>query len=102
MSSGNTRRVVYALRLELVRSRGFQHSLRLRPRKILIATLRGRAPAPGNSRCYNPRVTEPVLLQQQLRTPVLRRSFHKPYPVAVRGAGVYVWDGDGKRYLDFS
>jgi adenosylmethionine-8-amino-7-oxononanoate aminotransferase len=47
-------------------------------------------------------VTEPTLIQQQLRTPVLRRSFRKPYPVAVRGEGVYVWDGDGKRYLDFS
>ncbi|MFI5118590.1 MAG: aspartate aminotransferase family protein, partial [Terriglobales bacterium] len=34
--------------------------------------------------------------------PVLRRSFRKPYPVAVRGEGVYVWDGDGNRYLDFS
>jgi adenosylmethionine-8-amino-7-oxononanoate aminotransferase len=33
---------------------------------------------------------------------VLRRSFRKPYPAAVRGEGVYVWDSDGKRYLDFS
>ena len=33
---------------------------------------------------------------------MLRRSFRKPYPVAVRGEGVYVWDGDGNRYLDFS
>jgi adenosylmethionine-8-amino-7-oxononanoate aminotransferase len=47
-------------------------------------------------------VTEPTLIQQQLRTPVLRRSFRKPYPAAVRGEGVYVWGGDGKRYLDFS
>jgi adenosylmethionine-8-amino-7-oxononanoate aminotransferase len=51
---------------------------------------------------HNPRVTEPTLTQQQPRTPVLRRSFRKPYPVAVRGEGVYVWDGEGKRYLDFS
>jgi len=57
----------------------------------------GGAPAPHESRCYNPHVTE-----QQLRTPVLRRSFRKPYPVAVRGEGVYVWDSDGNRYLDFS
>ena len=35
------------------------------------------------------------------RSPVLRRSFRKPYPVAVRGEGVYVWDADGQRYLDF-
>jgi len=33
---------------------------------------------------------------------VLRRSFRKPYPVAVRGEGVYVWDSEGNRYLDFS
>lgn len=51
---------------------------------------------------YNPRVTEPAFARQQLGTPVLRRSFRKPYPVAVRGEGVYVWDGDGNRYLDFS
>ncbi|HEX9110808.1 MAG TPA: aminotransferase class III-fold pyridoxal phosphate-dependent enzyme [Terriglobales bacterium] len=43
-----------------------------------------------------------ILTSQDLRTPVLRRSFRKPYPVAVRGEGVYVWDADGKRYLDFS
>ncbi len=47
-------------------------------------------------------MTEPIVTAQQLRTPVLRRSFRKPYPVAVRGEGVYVWDADGKRYLDFS
>ena len=47
-------------------------------------------------------MTEPTLIQQQLRAPVLRRSFRKPYPLAVRGEGVYVWDGDGNRYLDFS
>ncbi len=33
---------------------------------------------------------------------MLRRSFRKPYPVAVRGEGVYLWDADGNRYLDFS
>ncbi len=32
----------------------------------------------------------------------MRRSFHKDFPAAVRGEGVYVWDSDGKRYLDFS
>ncbi|MBI3477162.1 MAG: aminotransferase class III-fold pyridoxal phosphate-dependent enzyme [Acidobacteria bacterium] len=39
---------------------------------------------------------------QNFRTPVLRRSFRKPYPAAVRGEGVYVWDADEHRYLDFS
>ena len=47
-------------------------------------------------------MTGPTVTQQLLRTPVLRRSFRKPYPVAVRGEGVYVWDAEGKRYLDFS
>src|SRR5208283_3840827 len=51
---------------------------------------------------HNPPVTESIFTEQQLRTPVLRRSSRKPYPVAVRGEGVYVWDADGKRYLDFS
>ena len=37
-----------------------------------------------------------------LRSPVLRRSFRKAFPAAVRGEGVYVWDSEGKRYLDFS
>ncbi|MFY9559377.1 MAG: aspartate aminotransferase family protein [Terriglobales bacterium] len=47
-------------------------------------------------------MAESTLTRQQLRTPVLRRSFRKPYLVAVRGEGVYVWDADGNRYLDFS
>jgi len=33
---------------------------------------------------------------------ILRRSFRKAYPLAVRGEGAYLWDADGKRYLDFS
>jgi adenosylmethionine-8-amino-7-oxononanoate aminotransferase len=33
---------------------------------------------------------------------LLRRSFLRTFPCAVRGEGVYVWDADGKRYLDFS
>lgn len=38
----------------------------------------------------------------QLPTPVLRRSFRKALPSAIRGEGVYLWDASGKRYLDFS
>ncbi len=30
------------------------------------------------------------------------RSFRKHFPDAVRGEGVYLWDADGHRYLDFS
>jgi len=33
---------------------------------------------------------------------VLRRSFRKTFPPAVRGEGVYLWDARGKQYLDFS
>jgi len=33
---------------------------------------------------------------------VLRRSFRKSFPAAVRGDGAYIWDADGKRYLDLS
>ena len=47
-------------------------------------------------------VAESTLTRQDLRTPVMRRSFRKPYPAAVRGEGAYVWDADGNRYLDFS
>jgi adenosylmethionine-8-amino-7-oxononanoate aminotransferase len=36
------------------------------------------------------------------RSAVFRRSFRKDFPVAVRGDGVYIWDGDGKQYLDLS
>lgn len=38
----------------------------------------------------------------QTRSAVFRRSFRKEFPAAVRGEGVYVWDSNGKRYLDFS
>jgi adenosylmethionine-8-amino-7-oxononanoate aminotransferase len=33
---------------------------------------------------------------------LLRRSFRKSFPPAVRGEGAYLWDAQGKRYLDFS
>src|SRR5579862_6276395 len=38
----------------------------------------------------------------QRESAILRRSFRKTFPSAVRGEGVYIWDTDGKRYLDFS
>jgi adenosylmethionine-8-amino-7-oxononanoate aminotransferase len=46
---------------------------------------------------YNPRVTTATP-----KSAVLRRSFLKSFPCAVRGEGVSVWDSEGKRYLDFS
>jgi adenosylmethionine-8-amino-7-oxononanoate aminotransferase len=36
------------------------------------------------------------------RSAVLRRSFRKEFPAAVRGEGVYIWDADGNRYLDLA
>lgn len=33
---------------------------------------------------------------------LLRRSFRKTFPPAVRGVGAYLWDAHGKQYLDFS
>jgi adenosylmethionine-8-amino-7-oxononanoate aminotransferase len=35
-------------------------------------------------------------------TAVLRRSFRKSFPAAIRGEGVYIFDAVGKRYLDFA
>jgi adenosylmethionine-8-amino-7-oxononanoate aminotransferase len=33
---------------------------------------------------------------------LLRRSFRKTFPPAVHGQGAYLWDAQGKQYLDFS
>jgi len=38
----------------------------------------------------------------QTRSAVLRRSFRKNFPAAVRGEGVYLWDADGNQYLDLA
>ena len=43
-----------------------------------------------------------IALDPSSRSAVLRRSFRKVFPPAVRGEGVYLWDAQGKRYLDFS
>jgi adenosylmethionine-8-amino-7-oxononanoate aminotransferase len=47
-------------------------------------------------------VPDSVVVQNSLRSAVFRRSFLKSLPAAVRGEGVYVWDAEGNRYLDFS
>jgi len=41
-------------------------------------------------------------VHERLHSAVLRRSFRRDFPAAVRGEGVYVWDADGKRYLDLA
>src|SRR6201993_3084065 len=38
----------------------------------------------------------------QARSAVLRRSFRKEFPAAVRGEGVHIWDADGNKYLDLA
>ncbi len=35
-------------------------------------------------------------------SPLIYRDLHKTYPTVVRGEGVYLYDADGKRYLDGS
>jgi adenosylmethionine-8-amino-7-oxononanoate aminotransferase len=47
-------------------------------------------------------VPDPTAIQNSARSAVFRRSLHKTLPSAVRGEGVYVWDSEGKRYIDFS
>jgi hypothetical protein len=47
-------------------------------------------------------VPESTVLDPYSFSAVLRRSFRKTFPPAVRGEGVYLWDARGKRYLDFS
>src|ERR1039458_1184832 len=47
-------------------------------------------------------VPESTTINASSYSAILRRSFRKAFPPAVRGEGVYVWDGHGKRYLDFS
>jgi adenosylmethionine-8-amino-7-oxononanoate aminotransferase len=36
------------------------------------------------------------------RSPVLRRSFRRDFPTAVRGEGVFLWDAAGHKYLDLA
>lgn len=47
-------------------------------------------------------MSDPVAARNSARSSVFRRSFRKSFPSAVRGEGVYLWDTEGKRYLDFS
>jgi adenosylmethionine-8-amino-7-oxononanoate aminotransferase len=47
-------------------------------------------------------VIEQAAIQVSPDSALLRRSFRKTFPPAVRGDGVYLWDARGQRYLDFS
>src|SRR6201997_41374 len=52
------------------------------------------------ARCDNPEVAETTVVST--RSAVLRRSFRKDFPAAVRGEGVYLWGAGGKKYLDLA
>jgi adenosylmethionine-8-amino-7-oxononanoate aminotransferase len=52
--------------------------------------------APDNS------CVPPLTSDQPVQSALLRRSYKKAFPPAVRGEGVYLWDAAGKRYLDFA
>jgi len=43
-----------------------------------------------------------AVFQHRTDSALLRRSFRKSLPSAVRGEGAYLWDASGKQYLDFS
>ena len=47
-------------------------------------------------------MADPTISESSAVSAVLRRSFRKLFPAAIRGEGVHVWDSEGKRYLDFS
>src|SRR6266568_830295 len=50
--------------------------------------------------CDNSGVPDSTTIQA--RSAVLRRSFRKEFPAAVRGEGIYVLDADGNQYLDLA
>ncbi len=47
-------------------------------------------------------VIEQATIQGSPGSALLRRSFRKTFPPAVRGQGPYLWDARGKQYLDFA
>lgn len=47
-------------------------------------------------------MSAPVATTESQGSALLRRSFRKSFPPAVRGDGVHLWDAQGKSYLDFS
>lgn len=64
---------------------------------VNIASPFDRGPdAPDNS------CVAPITSDQPAQSALLRRSYKKAFPAAVRGEGVYLWDAAGKRYLDFA
>ncbi|HTZ81971.1 MAG TPA: aminotransferase class III-fold pyridoxal phosphate-dependent enzyme [Candidatus Acidoferrales bacterium] len=44
----------------------------------------------------------PTSTPAKTRSSVLRRTFRREFPSAVRGEGAYIWDSAGQKYLDLS
>ena len=59
-------------------------------------------PSFDNRRPDNLDVPGQVAPKNSESSALLRRSFRKSFPPAVRGEGAYLWDAQGKQYLDFS
>jgi adenosylmethionine-8-amino-7-oxononanoate aminotransferase len=51
----------------------------------------------ASSAIVQPEATAPLR-----RSAVLHRALNKTYPVAVRGEGVWLYDADGRKFLDFA
>ncbi len=47
-------------------------------------------------------ITPPESAVAARRSAVLHRALNKSYPVAVRGEGVWLFDADGRKFLDFA
>ena len=47
-------------------------------------------------------IAQPESAVPTRRSAVLHRALNKTYPVAVRGEGVWVFDADGRKFLDFA
>src|SRR5215467_3459261 len=59
-------------------------------------------PGPSINRTIRHTVIQQAAIQRSPGSALLRPSFRKTFPPAVRGEGAYLWDLQGKQYLDFS
>jgi len=73
------------------------HCLKGRPKEQALRPLT-RSPAPS----IIAGVGDSTPIKAFAQPALLRRSFRKAFPPAIRGEGVYLWDQTGKRYLDLS
>jgi len=68
------------------------------PHRPAVCSTRGRQPLFATRT-----LTREVRMARRLiQSSVIYRDLTRAYPVIVRGEGVYLWDADGKRYLDGS